>query len=128
MASAGEKTYRFFALEADRNTVPVVRSDLRQTSWLRKILAYRKIAAQNLYKSHLGLPMLLVLTVATNETHMVNIMSLVGEMSREGKNRMFLFKTMTSVGDFKRAPEPTGSILSEPWQRVGHEALPIDKP
>lgn len=127
-ARDGQKTYRFFALEADRNTLPVTRSNLHQTSYLRKILAYRQIAAQNIHKSHLGLPILLVLTVATNEPHMTNIMSLVRELAHEGKSRLFLFKTMSSVGDFKKAPEPAGNILTDPWQRVGYEAFRIDRP
>jgi hypothetical protein len=63
----GQKSYCFFALEADRNTMPVARSNLRQTSYLKKILGYRAIASQNIYKSHLGLPNLLVLNVTTNE-------------------------------------------------------------
>jgi hypothetical protein len=126
-AHDGQKTYRFFALEADRNTLPVTRSNLHQTSYLRKVLAYRQIAAQNIHKSHLGLPMLLVLTVATNEPHMTSIMSLVKELAHEGKSKLFLFKTMTTVGDFKKAPEPAGHMLTDPWQRVGYEEFRIDR-
>ena len=124
----GPKAFRFFVLEADRNTLPVARSDLQQTSYLRKILAYRQISAQSIHKSHLGLPNLLVLIVATNEAHMASIMSLVRELAHEGKSRLFLFKTMTSVGDFKKAPEPTAHVLTDPWQRVGYEAFRIDRP
>jgi hypothetical protein len=126
-ADDGSKAYRFFALETDRNTQPVARSDLHQSSYLRKILAYRQIATQNIHKSHLGLPNLLVLTVTTNEPHMANIMSLVKELAHEGKSKLFLFKTMSSVGDFKKAPEPTAHMLADAWQRVGHEAFRIDK-
>jgi hypothetical protein len=36
-ARDGQKTYRFFALEADRVSMPIMRSNLRQTSYLRKI-------------------------------------------------------------------------------------------
>ena len=124
----GSKAYRFFALEADRNTLPVARSDLQQSSCLRKILAYRQISVQGIHKSHLGLPNLLVLTVTTNEPHMVNIMSLVKELAYEGKSKLFLFKTMSSVGDFKKAPEPTAHLLADAWQRVGYEAFRIDRP
>jgi hypothetical protein len=51
-AHEGKKTYRFFVLEADRSTIPIARSNLRQTSYLRKILAYREIATQAIHKSH----------------------------------------------------------------------------
>ncbi len=123
----GRRRIVFFALEADRSTQPVVRSDLHQSSYLRKILAYRKIAMQNIHKSHLGLPNLLILTVTTNEHHMANIMSLVKELAHEGKSKLFLFKTMSSVGDFKKAPEPTAHLLADAWQRVGYEAFRIDR-
>jgi hypothetical protein len=123
----GSKAYRFFAMEADRNTQPVTRSDLQQTSYLRKILAYRQLSAQGIYKSHLGLPNLLVLTVTTNEPHMTHIMSLVRELAHEGKSKLFLFKTMSSLGDFKKAPAPTTHLLADPWQRVGYEAFRIDE-
>ena len=123
----GEKTYRFFALEADRATLPVTRSDLHQTSYLRKILAYRQIVAQNIHKSHLGLPNLLVLTVTTNELHVTNIMALVKELAPEGRSKLFLFKTMSSLGDFEKAPAATPHMLTEPWERVGYEVFYINK-
>ena len=52
---------------------------------------------------------------------MTNIMSLVRELAHEGKSRMFLFKTMSSLGNFEKAPEPTAHLLTDPWQRVGVE-------
>ena len=123
----GSKAYRFFALEADRNTQPVTRSDLQQTSYLRKILAYRQLSIQGIHKSHLGLPNLLVLTVTTNEAHMTHIMSLVRDLATEGKSKLFLFKTMSSVGDFRKAPEPTARMLTDAWLRVGYEEFRIDR-
>ncbi len=123
----GSKAYRFFALEADRNTLPVTRSDLQQTSYLRKILAYRQISAQSIHKSHLGLPNLFILTVTTNEPHLATIMALVKELATDGKSKLFLFKSMSSLGDFKKSLEPAGNILTEPWQRAGYEAFWIDR-
>jgi len=35
---------------------------------------------------------------------------------------------MSSVGDFKKAPEPTAYLLTDAWQRVGYEAFRIDRP
>jgi hypothetical protein len=127
-ARDGQKTCHFFALEADRNTLPVTRSDRHQTSYLRKILDYRQIVAQNIHKSHVGLPNLFVLTVTTTEPHTANIMSLVGKLAHEGKSRLFLFKTMSSVGDFNRAPEPTATALTDAWLRAGYRAFRINEP
>lgn len=76
----GQRRYRFFALEADRNTEPAFRGNLQQTSYLRKILQYREIVARALYKTHWGLPNLLVLNVTINERHMQNLMRLVDEL------------------------------------------------
>lgn len=123
----GKKTYRFFVLEADRSTIPIARSNLRQTSYLRKILAYREIATQTIHKSRLGVPNLVVLSVTTNEHHAINIMTLVEELAHEGKSKLFLFKTISSLGDFGKAPEPTPQILTSPWQRVGYESMCINR-
>jgi hypothetical protein len=122
---AGQKLYRFFALEADRNTIPIKRSNLRQTSYLRKILAYRQIVAQEIHRTHLALPNLLVLTVTTSEQHMKNIIGLVKELATEGRSTLFLFKTMSSLGDFQKAPAPTPHLITDPWHRVGFEPLSI---
>ena len=64
--SGGTKAYRFFALEADRGTMPVVRSGAGQTSYLAKLASYQKIIGSRTFKTHLGLPNLLVLTLTTS--------------------------------------------------------------
>jgi hypothetical protein len=120
-ANNGQKAYRFFVLEADRNQMPVARSNLRQSSYLKKILAYRAIAAQNIAKSHLGVPNLLVLNVITNERHMKSIMALLDEITAKKGSQMFLFKSISTLGDFRIAPIPTSNILTAPWKRVGCE-------
>jgi hypothetical protein len=125
--SNGQKSYRFFALEADRNQMPVARSNLRQSSYLRKILAYRAIAAQNIYKTHLGIPNFLVLNVITNERHMRSIMALLDEMTAKHGSQMFLFKSISTLGDFRIAPAPTSHILIAPWKRVGCDDFYINK-
>jgi hypothetical protein len=118
----GRKSYRFFALEVDRGTMPVKRSDLRQSSYLRKILAYRQIAAQSVYKSHLGLPNFVVLNVALTEERMRSIMSAVAGVAHEGRSKLFLFKIVGSVAGIGKA-EPIPHLLTEPWLRVGHDPV-----
>jgi Replication-relaxation len=125
--SNGQMSYRFFALEADRNQMPVARSNLRQSSYLKKILAYRAIAAQNIYKAHLGIPNFLVLNVITNERHMSSIMALLDEMTAKHGSQMFLFKSISTLGDFRIAPTPTSHILIAPWKRVGCDDFYINK-
>lgn len=127
-SSDARKTYRFFALEADRNTEPVVRANLLQTSYLRKLLQYREVAAQRTYLTRFGLPNLLVLTVTTNEQHLQNIMELAGTLAGGAGSPSFLFKTMPSLDSLERAPVPTPEILTVPWQRAGHPDFRIDQP
>jgi hypothetical protein len=117
------KRYRFFALEADRNTMPCVRSDLRQSSYLRKLLGYRAVATQKLYKDRLGLPNLLVLNVTTSEEHMRNVMSAVKELT-SGGSTAFLFKAMSGFGSMCSVLM-CPSLLTEAWQRVGFGPMSI---
>lgn len=121
----GQKSYRFFALEADRNSMPIFRNDLRQSSWLKKLLAYKEVIDKGIYRSHLGLPNLFVLTVTTRARHMGNIMSLLNHL---GSGRLFLFKTVSSLGDLQKAPEPDAHILAAPWARAGVDMIDISKP
>jgi len=120
------KSFRFFALEADRNHEPVMRNTLSQTSYLRKILQYREIA-KGIYKTQWGLPNLLVLNVTTSEQHMQNIMSLVSKLT-DGKGTSYLlFKTMPSLASLEKAPAPDASMLTEPWSRAGFEPFEIHR-
>jgi hypothetical protein len=120
------KSFRFFALEADRNHEPVMRNNLSQTSYLRKILQYREIA-KGAYKTQWGLPNLLVLNVTTSEAHMQNIMSLVTKLT-DGKGTSYLlFKTMPSLASLEKAPAPDACMLTEPWLRAGLESFELHK-
>lgn len=122
-ARDGRKSYRFFALEVDRATMPVMRSNLGQTSYTTKMLAYREIIARNIYKSYLGLPNLLVLTVTINERHKDQIMNRLGELA--GSSTAFLFKTTGDLGSLDTASFPMPEILTVPWQRIGLPSLAI---
>ena len=123
--TAGVKSYRFFALEADRATMPVSRTTLRVTSYLRKILAYRQVAAREMYRTQYGIPNLLVLTVTTSDSHMRSIMRLLGEIA--SSSTLFLFKTAAAFGTLGTTPVPSPEMLSEPWGRVGCSAILLNK-
>ena len=127
-AVEGQKSYRFFALEADRSSEPVCRSNLQQSSYLRKILQYREIIRRQTYTAHLGLPNLFVLTVTTDARHLANILSLVNELSQGKGNTFLLFKTMPSLASLETAPPPSPFILTAPWQRAGFPDLCIGQP
>jgi Replication-relaxation len=123
----GTKTYRFFALEADRNTMPTSRRDLQQSSYLKKLLAYREVVARELYKARLGLPNLMVLTVTVNDTHMRNIMELVESLTTGNGSKLFLFKTLTAFNAPGQASTPTLELLTADWERAGFEPFNISR-
>lgn len=120
--SGGTMTYRFFALEADRGTMPVSRSNPNQTSYLGKLAAYREVMDRQVHKSHLGIPNLLVLTLTTGEARMKEMLTRLA--GQAGNHAAFLFKAIRD--DAQRTPMP--QLLTEPWQRAGFAPLRIGKP
>lgn len=117
---AGEvKSYRFFGLEADRGTMPVSRSKPGQTSYLSKLVAYGEIIGQHVYKTHWGIPNLLVLTLMNSEARMRATLERLRDQT--GGNAAFLFKAV----DASALRTPATQLLFEPWQRVGRAAICI---
>jgi hypothetical protein len=119
--SGSTKSYRFLAVEADRGTMPVIRSDVRQTSYLAKLKTYQELLGRQVYRSHLGLPNLIVLTVTTDDARLADIV-------RRGEflgvhHGAFLFKAIGA----KELRVPARSLLTEPWERSGQPSLRIDQ-
>jgi hypothetical protein len=116
-------SFRCFALEIDRGTMPLARSNLEETSYLRKLLQYREVISRGAYKVHFGMtatPMLL-LTITTNARHLDGIKTLLHDLAGENQwKRAFLFKAEPSLGSFERAPQPALSLLTTGWDRVGN--------
>jgi hypothetical protein len=116
-------SYRCFALEIDRGTMPLTRSTLEETSYLRKLLQYREVISRGGYKTHFGMtatPMLL-LTITTNARHLDGIKALLQDLAGENRwKRAFLFKAEPGLGSFERAPQPALSLLTTAWDRVGN--------
>jgi hypothetical protein len=110
------RRYRFFALEADRGTMPIARTRPGQTSYLAKLAAYHEVLSQQGHKSRWGIPNLLVLTLTTSEARRSEILNRLGEGSAA-----FLFK----ASDPRTLQAPLPDLLSEPWVRGGHAPLSI---
>lgn len=115
--SGSRPAYRFFALEIDRETMPVSRKSASQTSYGAKLAAYAEIIAGQRHKRHLGLPNLLVLTVTLSERHKDRMMAAARTLgiARDA----FLFKAVPKLS------APAVSLLLEPWQRAGTEAVSL---
>ena len=110
------KSYRFFALEADRGTMPVSRSKPGQTSYLGKLAAYGELIREQVHKARWGVPNLLVLSLTTSAARAAGIVAKLGTGSPA-----FLFKAAEGTAMTKPTPE----LLLEPWQRAGLPPLSI---
>ncbi|HUO98991.1 MAG TPA: replication-relaxation family protein [Rhizomicrobium sp.] len=113
----GRRTYRFFALEADRGTMPVSRGNAAGTSFRGKLNAYSEIVRGRIHKARLGIPNLLVLTVTTSEQRVAAMLERV-----QGDEPVFLFKAAGAL------LSPCNGLLADPWQRAGQPALLIGQP
>jgi len=112
---ATKKTYRFFALEVDRATMPVSRTNPYQSSLLKKLETYRARLCESAYRSHWGLPNLLVLTVTTSESRVGFVVEKLAPMPQ------FLFKCF----DEKDGWSMSQQFWTTPWLRAGHPPLHI---
>lgn len=120
----GSRSFRFFALEAEhRNRVWC--GNLEQTSWLKKVLAYREIVASGTQRSHLGIPNLLVLAVVPHRARIEAMNQLVLEVTGGKGSVLFLFRDIPVFGHGFKAPAPMPELLTVPWERAGHPDLPI---
>jgi hypothetical protein len=119
-ARNGKKTYRFFALEADRGTMPIARTDKAQTSYFAKLSAYREIINRQLHRSYWGIPNLLVLTVTASRTHMERMLRAFP--TGEDGSAAFLFQ---SIEESKCLLSPFKALFIEPWLRPNEPALCI---
>ena len=118
-----EKSYRFFALEVDRGTMPVRRSNGAQSSYLGKLLAYRGIVEGSGHKYGLGIPNLLVLTVTTSEPRKASMMSALSE--EVGGNALFLFKAVPGSTPSERGRHGSDLISGGHWERSGCPPLNV---
>lgn len=96
----------FFFLEADRGTMPIARKGLAQTSFARKLLAYRETWRQGLHRTHIGIPNFRVLTVTTSRERMEHLVEACRSLPGGGA-RLFIFTDRERLG--------RGDILTHEW-------------
>ena len=122
----------FYAIEADRNTEPIVASKITRSSYARHLTGYRYVLRNELYKKHYGVPNLQVLNITVSETHMHNIMAHLKKTTAEGVRHLsgphpFLFKAVPTLGRRINKPPVSGHILTEPYRRIGEERVRLDE-
>jgi hypothetical protein len=119
----GRKSYRFFALEIDRGTMPVTRSNNEQTSYLTKLKVYRDLIEGQVHRAHLGVPNFLVLTVTTNEERVSKMMR---AFEQAGGSAAMLFQSLGTSGNALLSPSP--DFLCADWHRCTGLAMSIASP
>jgi len=125
-SQSGAKTYRFFALEIDRGTMPVSRTNALQTSYVGKILNYHSALSREAHRHRWGLPNLLVLTVTLTEPRMMSIMSALNQLPV--CKSVFLFATCTPRCSSRVSLGRDASLPLQTWGRVGLPPMSIVRP
>jgi hypothetical protein len=124
-AADGRKSFRFFALEVDRKTEPVFRSDNRQSSFARKLVQYHDLTQRSLYRARWGIPNLLVLTLTTCDRHMGSLLHAVPRIMTADITAHFLFRSVPARPDASVGASPIPGLLATPWHRQGLQPLTL---
>lgn len=110
--------FRFFALEADRNTESIERANLTQRAFARKAEAYAVIFATQAYRAWWGLPNLHILTVTTSMVHARNIRAAVAERAGPYATQ-YAFASEPTFGANWRIPSATlSALVMRSWSRA----------
>lgn len=120
----GSSYYRFYFIEADRNTEGNHTSSFDRKSYLRTILQYREFIGHGMYKEPLKLTAgALVLNVTVSHEHMRNLLQLTADHSTGGKNTVLLYQTIDGFGPIFKPPAVLSHLVEGPWQRAGLPAF-----
>lgn len=88
----------YFALEADRGTMPVKRTDFSKTSIYKKFIGYQAAAKQGILKAKLAFPNLRVLFTVPTQARMETMVRINKEMDPQHKGfRMFYFTQDSNI-------------------------------
>ena len=114
-----------FFLEADRGTMPVVRSGLTQTSFYRKLIAYEATWTQKIHQRRLGIHRFRVLTVTTVVARVTSLLEACSQLKRGHGLFLFADRTVLEKDPFSAVwrrgkSSETAGILDLPNLASGH--------
>jgi hypothetical protein len=115
------KTYRFFALEVDRGTMPVARRGDSASSVAGKLAVYAQLIAGQAPRRLLGIPNLFVLIITSSEARAAN---LCASASGSQQAPWLLFR----AAEWSALRWPSPALLSGEWSRPGLPPLCIAEP
>ena len=119
-------SYRFFAVEIDRNTESIERRKIDQNTFGKKLACYIDAMKHRTFKDVWGIPNMMVLTITTNATHMNNMMAYLEKLDPTLSAR-FLFKALPTFGSNWRVPKTVYTDILGPWDRADGSVFDIDK-
>jgi len=102
----GNSRRAFFFLEADRGTMPVIRRNLSQTSFHRKLLAYEATWSQSIHRARFGFHRFRVLTVTTSTERLRSLVEAYSSL--KSGHGLFLFTDQKSLKE--------SGVFSPVWQ------------
>ncbi|MCP1846818.1 MULTISPECIES: hypothetical protein [unclassified Bradyrhizobium] len=116
-------TYRFFVVEVDLASEPLITANRDRQAIETKIAAYTAILEQRIFETQFGLPNLTILFTSTTQTRVDNIMGLCGQMTGKFANR-FGAQVVPTITSGVKPPKPGYAVLL-PWLQPGGKALNI---
>lgn len=118
---------RFFAVEADRGTETVAPTkSFKNSSILRKLLAYNYILQRGEYKNLLNIPVLYPLLITTAPERAANMKALAERQFKSSK--LMLFGDIPGFTYFFRSPPLLPRLFTQPWKRAGYPDFLINQP
>lgn len=88
---------RYYFVEIDRGTMPISRRDIKQSSFMRKILSYADTFERDLAERRFSIKGFQVLTVTTSEKRIKEIQNTIAKLPEKTFSpNTFLFKTKES--------------------------------
>ena len=103
-----ENRRSFFFVEADRATMPITRSDLSQSSFRRRLLAYLSAHKARQHIDRFGFHNLRILTITTSADRVHSMIAAVNDITDGKGSGIFLF---ADVKSFAKYSDP----LTQPW-------------
>lgn len=119
--------YRFFSLEAE-HTNPIECSNLRKTSFLKKFLAIQHIMENRLYQKSWGIPNLLTLVVAPNQSQIDAMTGVILNVTNGKGAPYVLFRAIPVLDDPRQTARPMPELYTGAWQRAGYPDLYLNRP
>lgn len=101
---SGNRDRAIFFLEADRGTMPVIRKNLLQTSFHRKLLAYEATWTQSIHRTRFGFHRFRVLTVTTSAARVKSLVNACSQLERGHGLFLFADKSVLEQPELLFAP------------------------